>query len=269
MSPVITLLSDFGSYDGYVGAMKGVILQINPRAFPVDISHEIEAHDIMSGALVLASVYSYFPVGTIHIAVVDPGVGSGRRAIILETSRGYFVGPDNGIFTLVWERETVIRCVAIENPRFREPIVSQTFHGRDVFAPAAAYLSLGVPVELFGPPVQRGVMLTIPSPRVTDHGAEGEVIHVDRFGNLITNISVDLFNRVGGAGAQQIRVADHKVGGPYESYEEGPEGEIFAIFGSMGLLEISMKEANAQQRLGLGRGAVVQVSKPLKLGVRG
>lgn len=248
--------------------MKGVILRINPQALPVDISHDIEAHDIMAGALVLANAYSHFPEGTIHVAVVDPGVGSQRRPIILETSQGYFVGPDNGIFTLVYEREAIIRTVAIENPKFSAPTVSRTFHGRDVFAPAAAYLSLGVSVELFGSPVDAGVVLAFPRPRVTDNTAEGEVIHIDRFGNLITNISADLFERFIEAGSQEIWVANHKVCGPYESYEDGREGEIFGIFGSSGLLEISMKGTSAWETLGLGRGAVVRVLRSLKGGVK-
>lgn len=267
MSRIITLLSDFGSRDGYVGAMKGVILRINPQALPVDISHDIGPHDIMAGALVLVSVYSHFPAGTIHVAVVDPGVGGRRRAIILETSRGCFVGPDNGIFTLIFEREKTIRTVTIENPKFRAPTVSRTFHGRDVFAPAAAYLSLGVPVELFGPPLGRGMTLAFPQPRVTSDGVEGEVIHVDRFGNLITNISAETFAGFIGERRPKIWVATHEVHGPYESYEAGREGEIFGIFGSFGLLEISMKKADAQKMLGLGRGAVVRVARPVKSGV--
>jgi len=249
--------------------MKGVILRINPQALPVDISHDIEAHDIMAGAFVLASAYSHFPQGTIHVAVVDPGVGSRRKAIILETPGGCFVGPDNGIFTLVYERETILRAVSVENPKFRAPIVSQTFHGRDVFAPAAAYLSLGVPVESFGPPVDREKVTAFPSSRVTNGMVEGEVIHVDRFGNLITNISAETFERLVGAGARTIWVANHTVSGPYESYDDSREGEVFGIFGSSGLLEISMKQANAREILGLKRGAVVRVLRPGAGGVEG
>ena len=267
MSRIITLLTDFGLQDGYVGAMKGVILRINPQAVLVDISHDIEAHDIMAGALVLGSAYGCYPVGTIHVAVVDPGVGGQRRAIILETSQGYFVGPDNGIFTSIYDRETITRTVTIENPKFMEPTVSQTFHGRDVFAPAAAYLSLGVDVELFGPPVETQMTVAFPRPRVTDDGAEGEVIYVDRFGNLITNISADLYVRYVGAGNPGIRLVGQRVSGPYESYEDGREGEVFGIFGSSGFLEVSMKEASAQEALGLGRGAAVHLFRSLSRGV--
>ena len=261
MSCIITLLSDFGSQDGYVGAMKGVILQINPRVLPVDISHEIEAHDIMAGALVLASAYAYFPPGTIHVAVVDPGVGGQRRPIIVETSRACFVGPDNGIFTLIYEREKVIKTIAIENPGFMAPSVSRTFHGRDIFAPAAAHLSLGVPVGDFGPPVQKTEVLNVPQPRLAGETAEGEVIHVDRFGNLITNISADLFTGFVGKGLEAIRLGGQEVAGPYESYEEACEGELFAIFGSTGLLEISKKRNSAHKTQGLGRGATVRVTR--------
>ena len=261
MSRIVTLLSDFGSQDGYVGAMKGVILGINPRVVPVDISHEIEAHDIMAGALVLAGAYAYFPPRTIHLAVVDPGVGGRRRPIIVETSQACFVGPDNGIFTLIYEREEVIKTVAIENPNFMAPSVSRTFHGRDVFAPAAAHLSLGVPVDEFGPPVERGAVLNVPQARLDGETAEGEVIHVDRFGNLITNITGDLFNQFVEKGLEEIRLASHDVAGPYESYEEACEGELFAVFGSTGLLEISSKRASAHEAWGLGKGTIVRVTR--------
>jgi S-adenosylmethionine hydrolase len=261
VSRIVTLLSDFGSQDGYVGAMKGVILQINPRVLPVDISHEIEAHDIMAGALVLASAYAYFPPGTIHVAVVDPGVGGRRRPIIVETSQACFVGPDNGIFTLIYEREDVIKTVAIENPGFMAPSVSPTFHGRDIFAPAAAHLSLGVPVDDFGPSVERGAVLNVPQPRLAGETAEGEVIHVDRFGNLITNISGDLFTQFVGKGLQTIRLGSQEVAGPYESYEEACKGELFAVFGGTGLLEISRKSASAHEPRGPGRGTIVRVTR--------
>jgi S-adenosylmethionine hydrolase len=178
---------------------------------------------------------------------------------VVETSCGYFVGPDNGIFTLVYEREAVQRTLAIENPRFMRPTVSRTFHGRDVFAPAAAYLSLGVPVELFGSPVEGGEVVAFPRARVTEDGVEGEVIHIDRFGNLITNISVEMVESLAGSGTRWIQVAGHKVGGPYGSYEEGDEGEAFGIFGSSELLEISMKRRRAHEMLGVDRGAVIRV----------
>ncbi len=259
MSRIITLLTDFGFKDGYVGAMKGAILSINPQALLVDISHDIEAHDIMAGAFVLVSVYRHFPVGTIHVVVVDPGVGSGRRAIIVETPQGYFVGPDNGVFTLVYQRETILRTVAAENPKFQAATVSRTFQGRDIFAPAAAYLSLGVPPERFGPPVDGGGVWAFPRPRVREGTVEGEVIHVDRFGNLITNISHDMFEGFIGKGTEEIWVANQRVSGPYGTYEDGREEEVFGVFGSSDLLEISMKGKNAGDILGLRRGAVVRV----------
>jgi hypothetical protein len=241
--------------------MKGVILKINPRAFPVDISHEIEAHNVMAGALALANAYSYFPTGTIHMAVVDPGVGGARAAIIVETARGCFVGPDNGIFTLVYEREEVVNTVTIENPDFMALTVSRTFHGRDIFAPAAAYLSLGVPVDRFGRAADTRETLTLPMPQLAGDTIEGEVIHVDRFGNLITNISMDMFSRFVGEEDQTIRVAGRGVSGPYETYEEAREGEVFGIFGSSDLLEISGQRTRASETWGLSVGAVVQVTR--------
>jgi hypothetical protein len=242
--------------------MKGVVLRINPQALLIDISHDIQAHDITAGAFVLGSTYSHFPTGTIHVAVVDPGVGGERKPIILETEAGYFVGPDNGIFTLVYGREMTRRAVAIENPGFRGPIVSRTFHGRDIFAPAAAYLSLGVSVESFGPPVAPEAALAFPRPRVTEDRIQGQVIHVDRFGNLITNISEEIYAGFGGEKGQRIRVGTHEVSGPYESYEQGQPGQPFGIFGSCGLLEISMKDADARKMMGLERNTVVYVLRP-------
>jgi S-adenosylmethionine hydrolase len=241
--------------------MKGVILRINPQALVVDVSHDVEAHDIMEGAVVLANAYGHFPVGTIHVAVVDPGVGSQRRPIIVETSQGYFVGPDNGLFTLIYERETIVQTVTIENPRFTAATISRTFHGRDVFAPAAAHLSLGVSVERFGSPAESEMRVALPHPQARGDAAEGEVIHVDRFGNLITNISADLFAQCIGRGPHTIRVGKHEVSGPYESYEDGRGEEAFGIFGSSGLLEISVKKANAQKALDVGRGTVVRVAR--------
>lgn len=266
MSRIITLLSDFGSRDGYVAAMKGMILRINPQALVVDLSHEIEVHDIMAGAIVLASAYPYFPLGTIHVAVVDPGVGGRRRALIVETSGGVFVGPDNGIFTLVYDREAHIRVVAVENPKLIAPTVSRTFHGRDVFAPVAAYLSLGVPVERFGPRVDQGAKVSFARPHVAGDTLEGEVIHIDRFGNLVTNISKDLFARFVGQERPRIQLAGRDVSGPYEAYEKGRAGEIFGIFGSSDLLEISMRETHAGKVLGLERGTPVRVVRSPKGG---
>jgi S-adenosylmethionine hydrolase len=246
--------------------MKGAVLAINPRAVIVDITHDIEPHSVMAGALVLGAAYATFPAGSIHVAVIDPGVGSQRRALILETSAGYFLGPDNGIFSVINQQESVSNRVSIENPRFMAPKVSRTFHGRDVFAPAAAYVSLGVPLERFGPAVGANSLLAIPSPRVTGDAAEGEVIHADRFGNLITNIPEDLFHRFVGEGDHEIRIGEQRVSGPYESYEDGRDGEIFSVFGSSGALEISMKKTSAQKRLGLDRGAVVTVFRSPRSG---
>jgi S-adenosylmethionine hydrolase len=248
--------------------MKGVILRINPHALLVDICHGVETHDIVAGAMALAHAYKYFSDGAIHLAVIDPGVGSDRQAIILETSGAYFVGPDNGLFSLIYEKETVVRIVAIENPKFMAPVVSRTFHGRDVFAPAAGFLSLGVSIDLFGPPVNPRRTIPPPQPRISTDMIEGEVIHVDRFGNLITNVSADQFTRFIAGQNHEMWIAERKVSGPYGSYADGGEGQVFGIFGSAGLLEISMREVNAQRVLGLQRGAVIRIVKSQKGGVR-
>ena len=187
-NPIITLTTDFGVADGYVGTMKGVILGIVPDARLVDISHEITPQNVRQAAYVLYTAYPFFPPGTIHLAVVDPGVGGTRRPIALRTPKGYFVGPDNGILSYVMAREPVEALVELADPRYRLPHVSHTFHGRDVFAPAAAHLAAGVPIAALGPPVADPVTFPPPRLEVGPDIITGEVLHADRFGNVITSI---------------------------------------------------------------------------------
>ena len=187
-NPIITLTTDFGTADGYVGTMKGVILGIVPDARLVDISHEIRPHNVRQAAYVLYTAYPFFPLYTVHLAVVDPGVGGTRRPIALRTPVGYFVGPDNGILSYVMACEPVEALVELADPRYRLPHVSHTFHGRDVFAPAAAHLAAGVPITALGPPVADPVTFPPPRLEVGPDGITGEVLHADRFGNVITSI---------------------------------------------------------------------------------
>ena len=240
---IITLTTDFGLTDPFVGIMKGVILSIAPNARLVDITHDIASHDIAAGAFVLESAYRYFPAGTIHVAVVDPGVGSARRPIAA-TFGGYtFVGPDNGIFPLTDHSD----AYHVTNASlFRHP-VSHTFHGRDIFAPVAAHLSLGTPLDSVGP-------------RIVDfvHGPAGSsrpsVLHVDKFGNIVTNL-----RREDLGSDFAIRIAGLEIRFLLSSYAEARPGEFFAIEGSMGYIELSLRQASAAERLNIGRGTEIEV----------
>jgi S-adenosylmethionine hydrolase len=258
---VIALLTDFGTADGYVGAMHGVILRINPAATVVDVCHEIPPQDVRAAAFVLSTVYPYFAADTIHVAVVDPGVGTERQAIAVGTARGTFVAPDNGVLSYVLAREQVRQIVRLSNAEYWLDPLSSTFHGRDVFAPVAAHLSRGIPLSDLGPPVQTVVRLTIPVCRLAEGGAvHGEVLYVDRFGNLITNLTRELLPM-----EQQlsIHIAGRKISGPVRSYAQVGDGELLALFGSSGYLEIAARNASAAAALRSGPGTLV-VAAPLK-----
>lgn len=261
--PIITLLTDFGWGDGHIGVMKGVILAINPDCRIVDLAHHCTPHDVMGAAFVLGQTYTFFPPGTIHVAVVDPGVGGARRPLVLEAGDYLFVGPDNGCFTLVLKQEEGVRAYELTEERFRLPRVSQTFHGRDIFAPAAAHLSLEIAPEEMGPVVDIHELTTlaIPDPLLDGEGIQGEVIWVDHFGNLVTNISQEILGEFAPNGMVEIEIKGERVRGLKTSYEEGEEGEIIALWGSAGFLEISLKERNLHRDLGWGRGEKVWVRR--------
>ena len=252
---MITLLTDFGTADHFVGVMKGVIAAIAPGVPVVDLSHEVPAYDVMTGAFLLEQSWRYFPKGTVHVAVVDPGVGSARRGILVEAEGHLFVGPDNGIFSFVLGD----RARVLDKPAFWLPTVSATFHGRDVFAPVAAYLSTGVKPARMGGWILDAHRLTGLVPTSFSPGAwTGVVLHVDRFGNVITNFSVaqfpDLserrFEMVGGARRSETWA---------RTYASCPDGVLCLIPGSSGYYEISMKEGSAAVRTGLAAGAVVEL----------
>ncbi len=270
MSDILTLVTDFGLDDPYVGVMKGVMLGINPRATIVDICHAVEPQNIQQAAFVLGNAHRYFPEGTIHVVVVDPGVGSGRRAIILKTPSSYFVAPDNGVLSYVLaeasamspgpgpgERElsTGLEAIAITNPRFWRHPVSSTFHGRDIFAPVAAHLSLGIPVSEFGEVVHSVFTLALPQPEVAADGViVGHIIHIDRFGNLITDIAGHLV-----AQRALIEVSGHHIEGLSPCYAEGEE--LLALIGSSGNVEIAAKNRSAAALLNAGIGAEVRIQR--------
>jgi S-adenosylmethionine hydrolase len=258
MPPIITLTSDFGLRDPFVGIMKGVILSICPDTRLVDLSHEVTPQDVLEGALLLESSARFFPPGTIHLAVVDPGVGSRRRGLAISAAGQCFVGPDNGLFTAALD-EAEWRAVSLENPAYRLAEVSQTFHGRDIFAPAAAHLACGIALERFGPRVMDPVRLDLPDCRFEDGAWVGEVIGADRFGNLPTSVRV---GRLGGAAAGwTVEVGGGSLGPLVSCYADGREGEPAAIIGSSGRVEIFVRNASARDRLGAVRGMPVRLRK--------
>jgi S-adenosyl-L-methionine hydrolase (adenosine-forming) len=260
MPALITLTTDFGLRDPFVGIMKGVILSINADARLLDLTHEVESFNVLEGALTLAQSYPYFPPGTIHVVVVDPGVGSERRAILITTGDAAFIGPDNGVFSLVYEREAVfeVRQIAVEH-YFRRP-VSQTFQGRDIFAPVAAWLSRGTEAEKFGPVITDYVRVAPPRPARTGEGSlRGSVLRADKFGNLTTNFRP---GDLPSAASLRLRIRDRIVTRLVTSYSAGREGEVFAIVGSAGFVEVAACQASAARILGAGKGDAVELELP-------
>jgi S-adenosylmethionine hydrolase len=254
--PVITLLTDFGTRDYFVGAMKGAILSLNPDATIVDISHEIPPQDIQAAAFNLLACYRDFPAGTIHLAVVDPGVGSDRRPILVESGRQYFVGPDNGLFSWIIEREGNFSAWQVTNDKFFRQPVSSTFHGRDVFAPVAAALASGTPPEEFGPPLKDVVTLAPLLTRTTADAIEGSIIHIDRFGNCITNFTAEDVTQERMAGGMKLIVNNKAITSIRKFFadQSGPENELFMLVGSAGFVEIASQNASASAALSAQRG---------------
>jgi S-adenosylmethionine hydrolase len=259
LRPVIALLTDFGTRDHYAGSMKGVTLGICPEATLVDITHEVPAQDIAAGALELEACYRYFPAGTIFLVVVDPGVGSARRAVAVEAGGYCFVGPDNGVLSLALDATTPGTAVELTDPRYAAAAVSRTFEGRDRFAPAAAWLARGVELAALGRPAGALVRLALPQARATERGVTGEVMRIDRFGNLITNIDRAAFERLG-AGRLTIRVGGAEVSRVVASYADAQPGELCALMGSSNRLEIAARDGSAAQALAVGRGAAVHIA---------
>jgi len=262
--PVIALLTDFGLRDHYVGAMKGVALAICPEATLVDISHDVPARDIVGGALELAAAYRYFPAGTVFLVVIDPGVGSPRRAIAAELGEYRFVAPDNGVVSIVFDETPpahVGRIVELTELRYARPVISRTFEGRDRFAPAAAWLAAGVDMGALGPVIESLEHVRIPRPKQTAHGLEGEVVRVDRFGNLITNIERAGFQTIAGQGPITIRIGGRTLSRIVSTYEDAGPGGLSALFDSSDHLEIAVNGGSAADDLAAGRGTLVVVSR--------
>jgi S-adenosylmethionine hydrolase len=244
---VIALLTDFGTSDYFVAAMKGKILTLCPDARIVDITHDIEPQNVRSAAFLLNACFRDFPHGTIFVVVVDPGVGSGRRPVLVQTEKYFFVAPDNGVLSFVLDHSTFedFRIIELANKKYLAESVSQTFHGRDIFAPVAAYLAKGVNPTTFGPAIAELVRIEIPKlHRISDYELAGEVIHIDHYGNLITNLTRDELSD-----EFWLDVNGRKISRHCKHYAEAGEGEVFSIFGSAGFLEISVNFGSAKDIL--------------------
>lgn len=260
--PIITLTTDFGTNDHFVGAVKGVILEIVPEAAIVDISHAVQAFDVLDGAIAISQTYSLFATGTIHMVVVDPGVGTTRRPIIASSDGYHFVAPDNGVLSMVYAREERIHVRHVTSQHyFRQPI-SNTFHARDVFAPVAAYLAKLVDSHKFGDEIEDYVRFAAPKPKPAgDNRLRAIVLKVDRFGNLITNVLPEDVPNIFAAKPTpfKIVIGNKEVTEIRKAYAEGGPGEVFGIIGSMGYLEIVANRAPAAQITGAGKGSEVSI----------
>jgi S-adenosylmethionine hydrolase len=259
----VTFTTDFGTRDHYVGTMKGVVYSINPLARVVDISHEIQPHDVLDGALTLAQAYKYFPADTIHMVVVDPGVGSARRPILARTDKYFFVAPDNGVLSLVLEREERVSVRHITSEHYFLQPVSQTFHGRDIFAAVAGWLSKEVKFTKFGDEISDYVRFLMPAPKALEPGRiQGVVLKVDKFGNVVTNLTPRDLPQLFAPEPPpfKIVIGKHEIVSMRSSYAESAPGEVFGILGSMGFLEISMNQDAAARVLDVNKGAEIVVS---------
>jgi S-adenosylmethionine hydrolase len=255
---VITLTTDFGLVDPFVGIMKGIIAARAPGATVIDVTHGIPPQDVRAGALVLRHAVPYFPHGSVHVAVVDPGVGMERRALCVETATGSLVGPDNGVLSFAAPSDAVRRIVHLTDERFFLPRRSDTFHGRDVFAPVAAALATGTAAVALGVEVRDMVRIDLPSPRVEERTVRGEVIYVDRFGNLVTNVGRETVDRLRHR-RPTVRVADKPVGPIVTAYGALARGAAGAVVNSWDLLEIAVRDGSARDRLGVGVGEPVLI----------
>ncbi|HVA00055.1 MAG TPA: SAM-dependent chlorinase/fluorinase [Terriglobia bacterium] len=260
--PVITMTTDFGEQDHFVGVMKAVILKINPEAVIVDINHQVNSYDVFDGAFTLAQSYLYFPPETIHLVVVDPGVGSSRRPILVRTAHYNFVAPDNGVLSLIYEREERVEVRHVTaNHYFLNP-VSNTFHGRDIFAPVAAWLSRGVEAEKFGEVITDYAKSAFPRPKWENPNLlKGMAIKVDKFGNIITNLRPEDVPQLFAENPPRFRivVSGREVTEIHASFALGKPSEIFAILGSSGFLELATNRGSAAKALNAKRGTEVAV----------
>ncbi|MBZ5722614.1 MAG: SAM-dependent chlorinase/fluorinase [Acidobacteriia bacterium] len=260
--PIITLTTDFGLSDHFVGTIKGVILAIAGDAEIIDICHSVQPFDVLDGALTIAQAYSYFPSGTVHMVVVDPGVGTARRPIVASSEQHYFVAPDNGVLSLIYAREERMYVRHVTSQHYFMQPISNTFHARDIFAPVAAWIAKGIDTEKFGEKVDDFVRFNAPKPKpVNGHTLRGVVLKVDRFGNLVTNITPQdapmLFQSE--PAAFKILVGKYEITEVKATYALGAPGEVFGVLGSMGFLEIAANRGSAAQVIGVGKGTDVSI----------
>lgn len=258
--PIITLTTDYGTSDHLVGVLKGVILSINPEVNIVDITHRVLAHDVLDGALTIGQAYKFFPPKTIHLVVVDPGVGTPRRPILVAGDQHYFVAPDNGVLSSIYDQTEALYVWNITSEHYFRNPVSNTFHGRDIFAPVAAWLSKSWQTSSFGEPITDFVRFAIPKPKAAENSVKGAVLRIDHFGNLITNITAeDVPALIAADGKFTIRVGNGQVAKVVQTFAQGTQGEAVGIIGSSGFLEISVNKGNAARTLAAARGAEVTV----------
>jgi S-adenosyl-L-methionine hydrolase (adenosine-forming) len=260
---IISITTDFGEDDHFVGSMKGVILSINPDATIVDINHHVNSYDIFDGAYSLSQSYHLFPPGTIHLVVVDPGVGSERRPIIVQSKDYRFVAPDNGVLSMVYEREERVEVRQVTAEHFFRKPVSNTFHGRDIFSPVAAWLSRGMEIEKFGTVITDYARFTSVRPK-RENGSllKGVAIKVDKFGNVVTNITPEDIPQIFGKDPPpfSIRINGHEITRVHDSFAAGGPAELFAVVGSSGFIEICTNRGSAAKVLNVNRGVEVEVA---------
>ena len=259
--PLVTLITDFGTSDGYAGAMKGVLLSLNRQLTVIDITHDVPLQDVAAGAFTALVACPYYPPGTVHILVVDPGVGSDRRILAVQAGEWWFIAPDNGLLTHLMDAYPVVTVHALAEPRFWRPVVSNTFHGRDIMAPAAAHLTLGVAPEALGPPVNVStlVRLQVVAPQAGPDRLRGSVIHVDRFGNLISNLPGAWLQRPD-AVSVMVWIDPPGCAVPLRrTYADVAPGQALALVDSAGLLEVAIRNGSAAAVLQTGRGATIEV----------
>lgn len=261
-NPIITLTTDYGTNDHLVGTLKGVILKICPEATIVDITHNVTPYDLLDGALAIGSAYAYFPPRTIHIVVVDPGVGTERRPLLVSGQNQYFVAPDNGVLSLVYEREETFLVRHANAVHYYHEPVSKTFHGRDIFAPIAAWLAKGAQTASMGEEITDFKRFALPKPKAANGLVTGVVMRVDSFGNLVTNFRTEDFpDRAAAKGAIHLQVGTKAVGKMVDTFANGAPNEPVAYVGSSGFVEIAVNKGNASKVLGLGRGTPVVLKK--------
>jgi S-adenosylmethionine hydrolase len=264
---IITLLTDFGTEDEYVGLMKGVILSINPSITIVDISHRVDAQDIVQAAFAIYSAYRFFPAGTVHLIVVDPGVGTGRDLLALETKEQFFIAPDNGVLSLLLKEDGFVSLTRISNPEYFLATVSRTFHGRDIIAPVGAYIAGGLELAKLGAEIDVAEVVCLDNlqARILENGElVGRIITIDRFGNLISNIDskkLDELHQHGDGEGKKIRIkiGAHVISGLSETYDSVASQAPLALIGSRGYLEVSVNKGNAGMTLGVQKGDSVRV----------